>query len=1126
MKMIAFFLLVTFMQVSANGYSQRITISQNNIPIKKLFKEIEQRTGYQFFYKEKLFKQTPKTSVNIVNGTVEQILDQCFRGQRLTYSIVDKVVVITEKEQRAEKQETLISIAPAAIVVKGQVTDESGKPLYGVSVMVKGSEKGVRTNADGGFSIEANKGDELEFTFVGYKPQRVTVTDNAPVMVKLVLEIASGSEVIVVGYGTQKKANTTSAITSVNTAELNDRSLTKLGAALQGIAAGVNIRQQTGRPGFNASTFDIRGASMGTFSSNPPLVIIDGIVDDINNINPNDVDKISILKDAAAAAIYGSRATGGVVLVTTKKGVSGRTRINYSTILGVQQAPFAKYRFLNTADWMRANNEAAKNDDPKNPDIYTADQIAKYENSMDPQFPSTSQWADWIPKSAFQQNHNINVAGGTDKLNLYASVGYTGQDGFIPNDDYKRLSLLLNTNYKPSSKLTIGTNFTFLKEDVTRPATGIGAVNDILRNSLMTPPTTPFYLPNGDYNNATLWGNNPANVVEYGGNDLGRYYKFRMGLNVSYELIKDLMIQYGISTRIGFFTDNNINNRIPYRNNDGAIYGYSRDQTTVSEAWTKDIYLSNQLTLEYKKVVKDHSFGVLAGVTAEDGRVDNIGASARGFATNLIREISATTGTGADITGTSDASDWALASVISRLNYSFKGKYLLEAASRYDGSSRFSPRQRWGFFPSVSAGWRISSERFMQDISLINDLKIRGSWGELGNQGSTLYPFAQTVNNSSTLAMGNGLVSTATLGEPVDLSLTWEKKRTVNLGLEFSMLSNRLSGSFDYFFDKTRDIIGRPVVSSVYGAAAPIRNTFVIANRGYEFVLNWRSSVGALRYNIGVNLSDTRDKVLSLGGIGTTNPLFSDGVGLVQLSSDSYLHEGESRNHFYLYRSDGLFVNQKEIDSHAFISSLTRPGDIVFVDANGDGKLTPDDKRPDKRTSTPHYVYGFNMSLEYKNFDLGIIINGVGERWGYRNTGGVYLTGVRPSLAMWQENYDNRWSTTNPDKWADQPRLTNNNWISGEYSTLFSGPVEYHLRNFKYLRVKSLQIGYTLSPNVINRIGLSKARLFITGENVLTIKPGYKEEMDPESVMTYTPEGSAFFGVPRVLSFGVNVTFK
>lgn len=1016
---------------------------------------------------------------------------------------------------------TIVSISQQSEKkIIGKVVDTNNEPVIGANVAVKGTTNGVITDVDGNFTLTVPGNAILQISYIGYVAQEVKVTGQATYTIQLVEAFQKLDEVVVVGYGSQKKESLTSAVTSVNTDLLENRSVPKVATALQGITPGVNIRSSAGRPGFSSQTFDIRGASMGTFSKNPPLVLIDGIVSEIDNVSSDDIEKISVLKDAAAASIYGSRATGGVVLITTKKGSSGAPTVNYSGIVGVQKIPFGNYKFINSAEWMRANNEAARLDG--SPDIFTTEQIAQYENSSDPRYPSKSQWTDWIQKSALQHTHNLSISGGNEKLNFYASGSYASQDGHVDNDDYEKWNLLVNLNYKPTDRFDINSSIAYQRENVTRPVGG--DMFSLMRNALLNPPIDPFYLSNGDYNNKATLGANPEYLIKEGGNSLYDFDNLRMSIGAKFKIIDGLLLKYTIATNMTFNSDNTLLKKIPYKDENGDIYGYNRSEVQVSENWERSTYLNNLVMLDYtKKFGEDHNLYVMGGFQSESNRYDKISATANKFPNNEIREIKGSTGTGADITASTEATDWAIASLIGRLSYSFKEKYLFEGTFRYDGSSRFSPKQRWGFFPSVSASWRMKEEAFMQNIEFLSNLKLRVSWGQLGNQGEELYPFATQIKTSDKFAFGNGLSSMAIIGDPVHLGLSWEKKTTTNLGVDFGFFNNRLYGSFDYFFDRTDGIIGRPVVPSTFGAKAPIQNTYTIDNRGYEIEINWRDNIGDFRYHIGANLSDTRDKIVSLGGIGTYDSKF--GSGLVQINGNTYNAEGNARNSFYLYRTNGLFVNQAEIDNHAFISPLTRPGDIAFVDTDGDGKLTSDDKVADNRTTTPHYIFGINLGAEYKNFDFSVVLNGVGERWAFRNGGGHYLSGVRASLGILEDNYKNRWTEANPNKWADQTRLTQNNWIANEYSTISSGPCEFHLRNFAYLRVKNIQLGYTIPKEITQKASISKLRCYLTAENLFTWTPGYQEPIDPEADADYKEDGSTFFGPNKVISFGLSVTF-
>ncbi|MDR1456106.1 MAG: TonB-dependent receptor [Tannerella sp.] len=1002
--------------------------------------------------------------------------------------------------------------------ITGTVVDRTGEPVIGANIVEKGvAINGSITDVDGKFSLEVSPGATLTVSYIGYVTLEVAVANRTTLNITLEEDTRVLEEVVVVGYGTQRKESLTSAITSVNTELLESRSIPKLATALQGITPGVYIRQTVGRPGYSAATVDIRGASMGTFSSNGALVLIDGVVGGIDDVNPNDVENISILKDAAAAAIYGSRATGGVVLITTKKGTAGKTTVTYQGTFGAQQSMLAnwKNKFVDSQTWMRANNEAFLNDGGTAP--YTEEMIAQYDGS-DPAKPARTQVFDWM-ETPMQYQHDISVRGGTEKLKTYLSAGYLSQDGLLPNDDYRKFTFLGNLNWKPFERLEIAVNAFYSKENTTRPAGG--GVGQQVRALLIAAPIYPFYYPNGHYYTGTAY----QSLAE-GGNILYDYDRYRISADLKFELFKDLFLKYTLSSNNFFNRENSFTRIYALYDEAGGITGTNRAYSTASESWGATQYLSHLVSLDYSIRTGDHSITAFAGFQAETNRQDNISASRNRFINNELRELSASVGSGLDFTGNSSADEWAMASLIGRATYAFKDRYILEGTVRYDGSSRFSPKQRWALFPSASAAWRIREEAFMKDVDWLSNLKLRATWGKLGNQGSALYPFATTVGRGS-YAFGGGTVTTTSTGTPPDLDLSWETKTTANLALDFGLLDSRLSGSFDWYYDRTKDIIGTPTVSSLFGASAPVQNTYTIDNRGWELELTWRDRIGDVTYTVGGNISDSRDKVVSLGGLGSTDPRY-DG-GHIVIGGTTYYAEGRPRNGFYLYQTDGLFVDQNEIDNSVIPpNGLTRPGDIKFIDRNGDNQLNSDDRYFSTKTTTPHYFYGFHLGAEYKGFDFTAVFNGVGERWDIRVGDGHYTTGNRHHFNLFQSNYDNRWSPENPDKWADQPRLTDNNWISGEFSTLFGSPTEYHLRNYKYIRLKNLQAGYTLPRQLTEKCYVSRLRVFFTGENLFYHAPGYTEYTDPESVLSTTDggnSGTVYYGPSKVFSGGVSITF-
>jgi TonB-linked SusC/RagA family outer membrane protein len=1023
---------------------------------------------------------------------------------------------------------SIVSIAGVADrTVNGTVKDNNGKPISGAIVQVKSTSVGVTTDAEGRFSLSVPDNATLQVSHVSYETIEVVVGTQSTIDIILDESAELLEELVVVGYGTQKKESLTSAITTVNTELLEGRSSPKLATALHGITPGVSIRQTSGRPGFTADEINIRGASLSTFSSNSALVLIDGVVGGIDDVNPNDVENISILKDAAAAAIYGSRATGGVILVTTKKGTAGKATVTYQGTVSAQRPMLLNWKdkVVDSKTWLRANNEALTNDGGTA--RYSEEDIAKYDGS-DPMKPARSQWFDWM-KTPIQHQHDISIRGGTEKLKVYLSAGYLDQEGLVPNDDYRKFTFTGNLNWKPFERLEISVNSFYSKEDITRPAGG--SVGQELRG-LLNPPTDPFRYPNGHYYPGNLAHNgfNVYQAMAEGGNILSDYDRYRISADFKFELLKGLFLKYTLSANSLFEQSNSFTRLMTGYNEAGEINRIATvtgaANSEASENWGTTKYLSNLVSLDYSVRTGDHSLTAFAGFQTESNRRDGIFARRYRFLNNELRELSASVGSGTDFYGDGSADEWAMASLIGRATYAFKDRYILEATVRYDGSSRFSPEHRWALFPSVSAAWRITEEDFLKDVEWLSNLKLRATWGQLGNQGSALYPFATTVNRDS-YAFGNGTVTTTSVGTPADMNLSWETKTTTNLALDFGFFNNRLSGSFDWFYDKTKDIIAVPTVSSIFGASAPVQNTYEIDNRGFELELKWTDRIGEVTYFVGGNISDSRDKVISLGGLGSTDPRYTGGRVMFP-DRDTYSAEGMPRNGFYLYQTEGLFVDQNEIDKSVKPSNMTRPGDIKFIDRDNSGNINSNDRYFSTKTTTPHYIYGIQLGAEYKGLDFTAVFNGVGERWGIRTADGHYMTGNRHHFILFQDNYDNRWSPANPDKWADQPRLTDNNWISDDYSTIFPATAEYNLRNYAYIRLKNLQIGYTLPQRWTEKFYVSRMRIFFTGENLFYYAPGYKEYTDPESVLTTVHggnSGTVYYGPAKVFSGGLSITF-
>lgn len=1124
-------LCIYYIPVSANTANEQISFPTKATinTVAGVLNYIEKNSDYIFIYQDAKIDLERKVTLPQSNQTVNEILNYLFTGTDVSYTIKNRQIAIYRNNTPKTEMKASPIVMQETKTIAGTVKDHFNEPITGVNVIIKGTTIGTTTDINGSYSLKniPVEAKTIVFSFVGMTSQEITIGIQTIINVQMQEVAVALDDIVAIGYSSQKKESLTSAITSVNTEFLENRSLTKVATSLQGITPGVDIRQNSGRPGYGASTFNIRGASLGTFSSNDALVLIDGIVANIDDINPNDIEKISILKDAAAAAIYGSRATGGVVLITTKKGATGKVTVNYTGTYGIEVNPISSYKnkVIDTRTWMRANNEGNLNDGSEA--IYSDQQIAQYDGT-DPLKPATSQWFNWLKSSSPQQTHNVSLKGGNEKINAYASVGFIKQDGILYNDDYKKVNAQANLNWKPFSRLEFNFSAFYSKEDLTRP---IGTVSANLLRPILNPPTDVFQYPNGVYNKGTLsfGGFNSVQAMRDGGNTLYDYDKYRLWGEVKFKIMEGLHLKYTLATNNIFNQENTFYNLMTKYDSDGNNLGYAtpagQSYSTAFEEWSTNKYLSNLVSLDYANKFGGHSVSAFVGFQAEQNRYDQINARGYRFVNNELREISASIGSGADLYGTTSAEEWNMASFIARAGYGYKDRYLVDVTMRYDGSSRFSSNKRWGFFPSISAAWRITEENFMKDLNWLSNLKARASLGQLGNQGKNLYPFATTIS-TETWAFGNTTSTIATVGTPADLNLSWETKTTVNIGLDFGFLKNQLTGSFDWYKDRTKDIIATPPIPTTFGASAPIQNTYVIDNNGWELELKWTDRIGKVTYYIGANLSDNRDKIVSMGALGTTDPRYNDGKIVLSPGVGTYYAEGKARNSLYLFETDGLFVDQAEIDNYVKPSTLTKPGDIKFIDRDNNGEINSDDRYLSDKTTSPHYIFGINLGAEFMGFDISAIFNGVGERWSYRNLDGHYMTGNRLSFNMFKENYNNRWSPENPNKHADQPRLTANNWISGDYSTMFTQPCEYHLRNMKYIRLKNLQIGYTLPKGLTNKIYMSKIRIYFTAENLFNIAPGYKEVLDPEAYWTTgETSSSVYYGPSKIISGGLSVTF-
>ncbi len=1094
MKMIVLIITIGCLQVSAKSYAQLVSINEKNITLTEIFGKIQTKTGYRFFWEQNDISQV-KLSVNIKNATLENALEQVFKDLPFTYSITKKSIVIQKKEKTLF--ERVFSVF-ATVDVKGRVVDDKGLPLPGATISIKSGSysKGLVSDANGEFTLSRVPDGlySVEVSMVGFVKYSNSITinaDNKRIDVTLVPSADNLSEVVVVGYGTQQKVNVTSSVVTVSSKEIENRAVPSVLNILQGEAGGLNIQQTDGNPGYGSTSVDIRGNS--TLSSNPVLYIVDGMaVNSINYLNPSDISSVSVLKDASATAIYGARASGGVLLITTKKGKqNSRPELQYSTMVGFQR-PARLPKFVDAPQFVDLYNQAQLNDNPGAQVKYTPELVRKYKSG---ELPSTN----WLPyildNQAMQNQQNLSISGGGNNIDYFISGGYMNQGGLIKNVDYKRYSLRANVNMQVSKRLKLGINSVLTKEDKQQPAYGTGSA---LQWSYIVPVTEYPYTKAGN-DRSYRGGAQPNDIMTKAGVQNENLNTINTNFLAEFKILDNLILNgtYGYNYTNSFTSA--FNNKYPLYNDDEQIVVYNNNPNSAYKANYSQTHPTALLTLNYTKDFDKHHFKGLFGYSQEQDRYDFNSITRWGFLNNSLDQIDAGSSDPTLTNVSGNATSYAIQSWFGRLNYDFDGKYLLEANARYDGTSVFQ-NKKYGFFPSVSAGWVASKENFFKSLNnVVNFLKVRGSYGQVGNQNASgLYPWANTIAQDK-YVLNKASVTTTYYNNSPNPDLTWEVKTTANLGLDFTLLQH-LDISVDVFRDRTTGILRSPNVPSTYGIGAPQQNVGKMQNQGFELNIAYRNHIGDFNYRASLNLSDSRNKILDLGG---TGPSYGDNPLVV----------GQSRWIWYGLQAEGLFQSKEDIANHAAQDPRVQPGDIKFKDVNGDGKITPDD-RVILGQATPHYRYGITLAGSYKGFDFSLLLQGVMSNL-TRVTGGAqvpFFFNGDGNILQSQLDY---WSPSNPD--ARYPILRTDQSINnGQFSS-------WWLFKASYMRFKNAQLGYTFSNTLTKKIGVASIRIFAAGDNLFLItSKNFPKSLDPE-IPNYG-DGSNYPQV-RNLSLGLNVNF-
>lgn len=996
----------------------------------------------------------------------------------------------------------------------GKVTDESGAPLSNVSVTVKNAAGGTTTNASGVFSINAAAGAVLIFSDVNFEIKELVVGTSANLDVTLRAKSGTMSDVVVVGYGSQKKVNLTGAIATIDNKKIENRPVTNAIAALQGLAPGVTITRTTGEPGREGYDLQIRGAS--SVNGSAALVLIDGVPGSLGGLNPNDIENISVLKDAAAASIYGARAAGGVVLVTTKRGKSGKMVVSYSGKYASQK-PVSVPGKLHS--WEEAEMLNVSRINAGQSAGYTDEQIGwmkdpNVEYKVNPSNSSDYQyWYDLDQRPLVLRDQsplwdqNISLRGGGQKDNYFFSLGYLNQQGVfkLGPDKTNRVNARFNYSTKLSEVFSLDARLAYRQSNILSPSVGNARIfsNLYTTRSLYPtffPGTTDRYINDNSGNFAY------ALLKEAGENDTRVDDASAQLVLKAKDIVKGLTLSAAYSPRM-VVEAQDINVRTIPRYNIVGIGSYMNNPNSFTKNNFKQFSNNVQLLADFSRTWGDHDFHVLGGYAYEDQRNDNTTAIARNLASNDFYTLNI--GDPVQASNTEDIQQWGLESYFARVNYVFKNRYLFEVNLRYDGSSKLASSNRWHAFPSVSLGWRLNEEDWFNRLApFFNEFKLRGSWGRLGNSDGVLgnYDHIALLAAGTTYPFNNVRGRSyyqAVLASP---NKTWETIETSNIGLDIAVLKNKLTFTADYFVKRNDDMLAPKQLSSIIGVATSTYNLASLKTWGWEISAGWRDNIGSFSYWVNANIGDNQNKVLNYNGQTAISPGIN---GII---------EGYSINTIFGYDAIGYFQNADEVNKYPKFSTAVGPGDIKYRDVNGDGKINAGlGRAADKGdlvelgNTNPRYTYGFDFGFSYKGFDFSALFQGVGQRKLF-----VDPTTLYPYTSSWIMPMDynkDYWTPERPN--AKFPRL----FIGGAQNTVRSS---HWLMNGAYLRLKNVQLGYNLPANLISKAKLSAARIYVGGQDLWEINNMWiKNTFDPETPNNATWQYPFF----RTFMVGLNLTF-
>ncbi len=1146
-----------------------ITLRVQNETVENVFNKLSQLTHFKFFYDQEVVGNAPRISLDVKNADLTQVLNQITSQSKLYFNRMDRTISVSRQKvvetiQQKQKSKT----------INGVVVDESGEPIIGASILVEGTSFGTITNIDGRYSLpDVPESAQLTVSYIGYKSIALSAKDKSLATITLHEDSKALDEVVVVGYGVQKKRDVTTAIASIRSSDMKGQPVTSMAEAMVGKMPGVQVSQSTGAPG---SSLQIKVRGTGTITAGTsPLYVVDGVPlakEQLNTFNMNDVESIEVLKDASSSAIYGSRGSNGVVLITTKKGREGKSTVSYNGYYGFQTVS-KQIDMLNAYEYADLVNDArnntyvdkmqsinnklmAQNKPVLNFNIKdnNAVRLANTGNDYNTIIPqeilpylngekglTDTNWQDEIFRTAGMQNHSVSVAGGSSKVKYYASVDYLKQDGVIINSDFTRYGARFNLDVTEGI-FTFGLAFN-PSVTIENAVNADGAYNKdgggIIASALHSAPIFSVYNADGTFNFAqNAWSPNtetlmPDGSVKRGNSQTQVWNPVALALlqkdqtkasRMFGNIYGEVALLPSLKYRANFGMDIYNNSQDTFRPSTLPISNTAGNPESVPEATSKTAKLYNWLfeqTLSFNKEYKGHSLNALAGWTMQYQRDESNYAFANGFITNGIPTLNAGTVT----RGNSRASEWALLSGLARVQYNYLGRYMLSGAVRADGASRFGKDNRWGWFPSISAGWRMTEEAFMKSLTFIDDLKLRASYGLTGNFRIPNYGAQGEVGYYSYVLGGASaqIIKGAAPNSMPNPGLRWEKTAQVNVGFDASFFHNRLTLGLDLYNSNTYDLLLNVPVPMTTGYATRLENIGKVNNKGVEFNIATSHQMGDFSWTAYFNISKNINEVKELG------PGNADIISSGSVSNAYFITRvGEPIGSYYLPVVEGVFLNQAEVDATLHYKDSptnygladTKPGDFKYKDVNGDGILDiSDTDRAIVGNYMPDFTYGFGATLAWKGVDFGITFQGVygneilnlSRRYFYNHEGN--MNNYKGALDRWKSETDT----------GSGMNVRANRVSKGQNGTTST----WHVEDGSYLRIKNISLGYTLPANWIRKAYLQSARIYCSVQNPFTFTKyeGFNPEVSNRSAATTNGEDYGVYPLARTTSIGVNLTF-